>query len=382
MTKNDRDPSKRTASKERGKQRQEELQRKKLNRREALASLGGVTVLSACSPDGVDGAGAGGTGPGSGGAPGAGGGLGSGGSPGAGGVGSGGGPGAGGAPGSGGAPGAGGAGAGGAPGSGGGGNGDFTFEPIGDWAAVPTCQVSSADAAGQGPFMIHEDELNDDVTMVRQDCRGRYNEDQPPGAEMQLHIRILDGSQQGCGEKPVSDVVVYVWNTDAEGFYSGFGTRGTDREQTPDVPYSQTFTPNQDDIDTVDKDRFCRGIQTTNEEGVVSFRSIFPGWYNGRDVHIHLVLLKPGAPLVPNRGTYQGANHYLTTQFYFPEALVREVHTSQEPYLHRTQGALAQYYDGAVKGDEPGNSGIRAQAAFDAEKNIVVVQLNILIDPS
>jgi protocatechuate 3,4-dioxygenase beta subunit len=33
---------------------------------------------------------------------------------------------------------------------------------------------------------------------------------------------------------------------------------------------------------------FLRGRQTTDSNGLVSFTSIFPGWYSGRATHIHV----------------------------------------------------------------------------------------------
>jgi protocatechuate 3,4-dioxygenase beta subunit len=33
---------------------------------------------------------------------------------------------------------------------------------------------------------------------------------------------------------------------------------------------------------------FLRGRQTTDSAGVVTFTSIFPGWYSGRATHIHV----------------------------------------------------------------------------------------------
>ena len=32
---------------------------------------------------------------------------------------------------------------------------------------------------------------------------------------------------------------------------------------------------------------YLRGAQVTNRDGVVEFRTIYPGWYRGRTVHIH-----------------------------------------------------------------------------------------------
>jgi len=269
----------------------------------------------------------------------------------------------------------GGAGTGGSLGTGGAGN--FTFAPLGDWAEVPVCMPSYSDGAGQGPFMLHELEVDEDISLYRQDIRGRYNTDAEPGVELQLHLRILDGSEDGCNTVPVKDVEVYVWNTDAQGFYSGFGTRGTNTEQNPDSMYAGV--PSKDDLDTVDNDRFCRGVQLSDENGIVSFRTIFPGWYNGRDVHIHVLLLHKGSTS-KGRTDYSGSEHYLTTQFYFDPELTDAVHKSAQPYLRRTEGALASVYTGAIAADEGTNSGIHAAATF--EGGIVVAQLNVLLNPT
>jgi protocatechuate 3,4-dioxygenase beta subunit len=46
--------------------------------------------------------------------------------------------------------------------------------------------------------------------------------------------------------------------------------------------------------DTSDEDNinatFLRGIQASDEDGVVRFESIFPGHYTGRTHHIHSML--------------------------------------------------------------------------------------------
>jgi len=355
-----------------------------LSRRDAILGISMIPALAtiACGDGAGPGGGSGGS-PGSGGAgSGGAGSLGTGGLPASGGQGSGGAPlatggsptASGGAP-SGGAPGSGGVGTGGALGTGGADN--FTFAPIGEWEEVPVCIPSYSDGAGQGPFMIHELEVSGDESMYRQDIRGRYNPAAEPGVELQLHLRILDGSEDGCSTVPVQDVEVYVWNTDAQGYYSGFGTRGTSREQNPDNQYAGV--PNSSDLDTVDNDRFCRGVQLTTADGIASFRTIFPGWYNGRDVHIHVLLLKKDSTSM-GRADYSGSQHYLTTQFYFDPELTDEVHKSTQPYLRRTEGSLASTYAGAMAADEGGNSGIHAAATF--ESGIVIAKINILLDPS
>jgi protocatechuate 3,4-dioxygenase beta subunit len=237
------------------------------------------------------------------------------------------------------------------------------------WDGVPACTASSTDGAGQGPFFIHNRERADDIDIFRQDIRGRYRQDAEPGTEMQLHLRILEAGAANCDASPVAGVEVYVWHTDAQGFYSGFGEPG---EQQPDLPYRGR--PNQNDLDNTD--RFCRGAGLTDANGVVSFRSIFPGWYNGRDVHIHLMVLRPGSE-ARGRQTYRGGEHVFTSQFYFEPDLIDRVHKASEPYRRRT---VLDAYAGSILGDERNSSGLRARASFDGE--VVLAQMQILLDPA
>ena len=34
---------------------------------------------------------------------------------------------------------------------------------------------------------------------------------------------------------------------------------------------------------------YLRGTQNTDADGMVEFRTIYPGWYTGRTVHIHVM---------------------------------------------------------------------------------------------
>jgi protocatechuate 3,4-dioxygenase beta subunit len=236
------------------------------------------------------------------------------------------------------------------------------------WDAVPTCTASATDGAGQGPFFIHNRERADDVDLFREDIRGRYNQDAEPGTEMHLHLRVLNATEN-CRNAPVAGIDVYVWHTDAQGYYSGFGEPG---EQNPDVRYAGR--PGRNDLDN--RHRFCRGAGVTDANGVVSFRSIFPGWYNGRDVHIHLLAIHPGSES-RGREVYRERGHILTTQFYFEPDLIDRVHKASQPYLRRT---TLPDYAGSILGDERRTSGLRAKATFDGR--VVVAQMQIVLDPS
>jgi len=184
---------------------------------------------------------------------------------------------------------------------------------------------------------------------------------------MQLHLRVVN-SAVDC-RTPVQGIDVYVWHTDAQGYYSGFGDPG---EQTPDVRYAGK--PGRNDLDN--RQRFCRGAGVTDANGVVSFRSIFPGWYNGRDVHIHVLAIHAGSES-RGRVVYRDRGHILTTQFYFEPDLIDRVHKASQPYLRRT--ALPAYAD-SILGDERNNSGLRAKATFDG--TVVVAQMQISVDPN
>jgi len=265
------------------------------------------------------------------------------------------------------------------------------------WTAVPVQDSSSStpktlacnvvtktDGAGQGPFFIHELEKMDDISLYRQDIRGQYNPSAEKGVDMELYVRLIDKtkSDAACGTMvPVPDIDVYIWHTDGQGYYSGFGTRGGTDEQKPDTPYSGT--PSTTQLDNTD--RFLRGVQTTDEDGVVSFRSIFPGWYNGRALHIHFVAFKQGSTSA-GRVSYTDQNSngkwLFTTQMYFDPSFSHSIHEKNQPYLRRT---TLSAYQTALAAAESGNSGLHFKASLggdsDGAGGIVTAQMQILLDP-
>jgi protocatechuate 3,4-dioxygenase beta subunit len=67
---------------------------------------------------------------------------------------------------------------------------------------------------------------------------------------------------------------------------------------------------------------FLRGNQMTDDNGTVQFDTIYPGWYEGRAIHIHVKVR-----------TFEGSNEDLewTSQFYLNNSINEIVHT-QPPY--------------------------------------------------
>ena len=80
--------------------------------------------------------------------------------------------------------------------------------------------------------------------------------------------------------------------------------------------------------------QFLRGHQRTDENGVARFTTIFPGWYRGRAVHVHFKV----------RTDVAGQPYEFTSQLYFDEALIDQVH-ARTPYAARGQRAMTNADD-------------------------------------
>ena len=74
-----------------------------------------------------------------------------------------------------------------------------------------------------------------------------------------------------------------------------------------------------------DKRTFLRGIQPTNAQGVATFQTIYPGWYRGRAVHIHVKV-------------HLGGNVVHTGQLFFSDALTDTVY-KRSPVQRRARTA-------------------------------------------
>ncbi|WP_163409835.1 dioxygenase family protein [Flavobacterium ajazii] len=107
------------------------------------------------------------------------------------------------------------------------------------------------------------------------------------GVALLMTLTIEDQSN-GC--TPLANVFVDVWQCDKDGLYSQYNT--------------QTSA------------NYLRGRQTTDQNGKVSFISIFPGWYSGRAPHIHVEILTP-----------EGRS-LLVTQIAFPVSAYMSVYTA------------------------------------------------------
>lgn len=124
-----------------------------------------------------------------------------------------------------------------------------------------------------------------------------------PGAPLVIALRAIDAAT--C--QPIADAVIDVWHCDASGLYSG-------HEMAVDEAIQATkHTP------PTNGERHCRGALRTDIDGIAEFRSIYPGYYIERAIHIHFKV-------------HVGNRAYLTNQAHLPEADNAAV-LAQAPYL-------------------------------------------------
>jgi len=169
--------------------------------------------------------------------------------------------------------------------------------------AAPACILTPAQT--EGPYFV--DERLERVDLRSDPATGKV----VAGVPLQLTLRVSRSSAGGC--KPLAGARVDVWHCDADGVYSdaedpGFDTRGM---------------------------RFLRGFQLSDADGRVHFLTIYPGWYDGRAVHLHF-------KVSPREGGE------FTSQLYFDDVLTDRVHTLAA-YARRGQRTLRNGDDGIFR---------------------------------
>lgn len=175
-------------------------------------------------------------------------------------------------------------------------------------SAAPGCVVRPEQT--EGPYFV--DEL-----LNRSDIRSDPGSGiVKPGAPLQLTINVSRVTGTECA--PLAGAKVDVWHCDALGVYS-------------DVTDPRFNTVGQ---------KFLRGYQVTDAKGAARFTTIYPGWYQGRTVHIHFKVRT-------DAGT-GGRSHEFTSQLYFDDALSQAVY-AKAPYAARGQRTARNSDDGIFR---------------------------------
>ena len=206
-----------------------------------------------------------------------------------------------------------------------------TFLSRSGLADTPSCSLTAEQE--EGPYYVDGAKLRRDLTEGK------------PGVPVKLRVVLVDS--RSC--RPLSGAALDIWHCDASGVYSGFtsmspdgmgGGRGPraggpppDGEMgfRPGMPPPPGFGPGGRGPRKIDETRFLRGVQTSDAQGLVEFTTLYPGWYAGRAIHIHLKAHLGGEY---RSEIYRGGHVAHTGQLFFPEDLTADI-AKLEPYAKR-----------------------------------------------
>jgi protocatechuate 3,4-dioxygenase beta subunit len=158
------------------------------------------------------------------------------------------------------------------------------------FAATPSCTLTAE--VTEGPYYLDLERVRRNVTEGK------------TGLRLDLRIKVVDSSS--C--EALSGVAVDIWHAAADGHYSGFAAEGTNGET------------------------WLRGVQLTDDDGIAAFRTIYPGWYQGRATHIHMKCHLGGRV---SSSTYRGGHVAHTGQLFFRDTTTDRV-ARLSPYSSRT----------------------------------------------
>jgi protocatechuate 3,4-dioxygenase beta subunit len=146
------------------------------------------------------------------------------------------------------------------------------------------------------------------------------------GLPLLLRLNIVD-AMTGT---PIRDALVDIWHCNARGAYSGWSKVNPDQE----VDASDIGA-----IPRTDDDTYLRGGQFTDKNGNVRFTTIYPGFYAGRALHIHIAVR-----IVSGTNHLEERHVVWVGQLYFPEVASRSVLSARE-YGGRKASALNNEQD-------------------------------------
>jgi protocatechuate 3,4-dioxygenase beta subunit len=146
------------------------------------------------------------------------------------------------------------------------------------------------------------------------------------GIPLHLVIHVYKINDKGNNSTPADNAVscmpfnraqVDIWHANPQGLYSGISQIGTEGKT------------------------YLRGYQTTDNNGTAKFDTIYPGWYQGRAIHIHVMVR-----------AFDGASNetfHWTSQMYLNNSINEKVHT-QIPYSKHGLPPMTNEQDGIYTG--------------------------------
>ncbi|MFT3992070.1 MAG: intradiol ring-cleavage dioxygenase [Luteolibacter sp.] len=181
----------------------------------------------------------------------------------------------------------------------------------------------------EGPYYL-------DPKLVRSDIK-----EGKQGIPLRMQLQVITAD---C--RPVKGARVDLWHCDALGNYSGYSDQGSDSES-----------------DTTGK-TFLRGTQPTDAQGVVTFETIYPGWYRGRTTHFHYKV-------------FLDEKTVLTSQIFFPDALSEYIYEKSPAYKRTGTRDTLNSVDGIAA-----QAGEGAYASIREQKDRYIAALVVCVDPN
>ena len=195
----------------------------------------------------------------------------------------------------------------------------------------------------EGPYFVDGMPNRSDIRSDPVDCSIQQ------GIPLHFVIHVYDVDNGSC--IPLRGAKVDIWHANSQGIYSAvkdFGTTGK---------------------------KFLRGYQVTDNNGTVRFTTIYPGWYQGRTIHIH-----------DKVRTFNGLEKTLewTAQLYFNDSINQQVHM-QPPYSNhgppQTMNEEDGIYTGAsIDGLMQRNSGEQLMLHLTKQGQSYLSTFNIVLD--
>ncbi len=153
------------------------------------------------------------------------------------------------------------------------------------WLENGACVLIPQETAGPYPF-----DLSSNADMFRQDIT-----EGNAGTPLNLTLTVVN-INNNCS--PVQNARVDIWHCDKDGYYSAYNNQ-------------PGYLGTRNNVGKT----FFRGIQLTDNNGQVTFKTIYPGWYTGRVTHIHMQV-------------FLNSLLSATSQMAFPDALNTSVYTT------------------------------------------------------
>jgi protocatechuate 3,4-dioxygenase beta subunit len=195
----------------------------------------------------------------------------------------------------------------------------------------------------EGPYFVEGMPNRSDITSDPSD--GSVQQ----GIPLHLIIHVYDIDNGSC--TPLKGARVDIWHANSQGVYSAVNDQGTTGK------------------------KFLRGYQVTDNNGTARFTTIYPGWYQGRAIHIH-----------DKVRIFNGSEKTLewTSQIYLNNSVNEQVHR-QPPYSKHGLPDMTNEQDGIYTGASTdhlvqSNTGKHLMLNLTKERQSYIGSFNIVLN--